>query len=469
MQQPASALTIKNPKTMETDTKPPVPLFSLCEALLSLETLDQAKRFLRDLCTPKELKDLEERWRVCQLLQQGELTYRQIQTLSGASLGTITRVARFLKDEPHQGYRTVLGKLNSSTPPQTPRPKASGDTQTLLRRAFCTVCCTLLMGLGPLSAKAWATPTAPRVCILQTTQHVALERTTQGLIDGLTQAGFESPHSLVLKTACAQGSVALAGQMATAFISQEPQALVGIGTLAAQSFLKHLDKTPTPLVFASVTDPQASGLMSAKGIYGVSNWVPLEPQLALFMRLQPGLKRLGMVYNPGEINSVAIVKRLEDSCKAMGLVLVAQVAVKTADVPQAALQLASQVDAIFISNDNTALSSLETILAAGQKYNIPVYVSDTDAVARGALAALGPNQYELGMQAAQLVATLLRGQIPDQAVVYPQDLQLYLNATVAGQLGIVLPKDLLEQAAAVIGGTAAPGPAVQSSPATPST
>jgi uncharacterized protein YerC len=54
---------------------------------------------------------LAERWRVCRLLNEGDLSYREIHDVTGASLATITRVARFLKDEPHHGYRSVLKKM----------------------------------------------------------------------------------------------------------------------------------------------------------------------------------------------------------------------------------------------------------------------------------------------------------------------------------------------------------------------
>ncbi len=84
----------------------------LCQAFLLCENEQQILNFLKDLCTPQELHALAERWRVCRLLQQGNLSYRDIHAMTGASLTTIGRVARFLKDEPYHGYRAVLDKIN---------------------------------------------------------------------------------------------------------------------------------------------------------------------------------------------------------------------------------------------------------------------------------------------------------------------------------------------------------------------
>ncbi len=84
----------------------------LIEALLLLETKQEAERFLKDLCTPQEMQTLAERWKVCKLLNKEELSYREIHEKTGASLATITRVARFLKTEPHQGYAVILKKMD---------------------------------------------------------------------------------------------------------------------------------------------------------------------------------------------------------------------------------------------------------------------------------------------------------------------------------------------------------------------
>ncbi len=87
------------------------PYDELLEAFLTITTKDDLHRFLKDLCTPQELSALTERWRVCKLLHTQEFSYREISEQTGASLATITRVARFLKDEPHHGYLAVLEKI----------------------------------------------------------------------------------------------------------------------------------------------------------------------------------------------------------------------------------------------------------------------------------------------------------------------------------------------------------------------
>ena len=79
---------------------------ALCAALASLTTAEECRDFLRDLCTPAELQALIDRWLVVALLQD-ELPYRRIHELTGVSVTTIGRVARFLHDG-HGGYTVAL-------------------------------------------------------------------------------------------------------------------------------------------------------------------------------------------------------------------------------------------------------------------------------------------------------------------------------------------------------------------------
>lgn len=81
---------------------------NLCVALTRIDRADAMRAVLVDLCTPAELRALAERWRVAEMLHEGNLSYRDINAATGVSTTTIGRVARFLKDEPYGGYRLLL-------------------------------------------------------------------------------------------------------------------------------------------------------------------------------------------------------------------------------------------------------------------------------------------------------------------------------------------------------------------------
>lgn len=328
---------------------------------------------------------------------------------------------------------------------------SSIDSKELKMTQLKVLLATLFFSCLSLSS-LWAEPQQTKILISKSSDNPALNRAIEGIIDGLAENGLITNQNLTLRIESAQGNFALASQIATKFSTQEPDLFVGLGTISSMSLSKYATTGKIPLVFASVTDPLSSKLVNdisspGKNTTGVSDAVDLEGQLDLFREIQPNLKRLGVIYNPGEQNSVTSLARLEPLCKSKGIQLIKQSAAKTSDIPQATTKLINQVDAIFIDNDNTALSALQSIIKIATERKIPVYVSDTDAVELGTLAALGPNQYDLGKQAARMMIDILNGKAAGSIKVeHPSKTELFLNAKAASKVGIELSPELKKRA-----------------------
>ncbi len=303
----------------------------------------------------------------------------------------------------------------------------------------------LLQSNSPLQEKQ------AKIYINQLVEHPALDATTRGIVDGLFEAGYVNGKNMELKIEFSQGNMSLAGQIATKFVSNSPDVVVGVATIAAQSFAKFTRNGKTKLIFTSVTDPIGANLVKSierpgNNTSGVSNFMPLEPQLKMFKCVIPFIKKLGFLYNPGEVNSISLIKKLEVLCPKFDIELVTLSANKTSEVAQSAIKLSSLVDAIFISNDNTALSAFRTIIKAANGGKVPVFVSDTDIAGHGAIVAFGPNQYELGKQTAKMIIQVLNGKdINNMKVEFPEKMELFFNKKLIKKLGVKLPCELLEE------------------------
>jgi TrpR-related protein YerC/YecD len=90
---------------------------ALFNAILSLDDVDEAERFFRDLCTLNELHDMAQRWAVVRMLDSG-MHYAEISRTTGASTATITRIASWL-NHGEGGYRSMLEKLDAASPSGT--------------------------------------------------------------------------------------------------------------------------------------------------------------------------------------------------------------------------------------------------------------------------------------------------------------------------------------------------------------
>jgi TrpR-related protein YerC/YecD len=84
-------------------------LHRLCEALCALETPQEARDLLADLCTSRETSELAQRLEVAVMLRSGA-SYLEVSHATGASSTTVSRVSKCLNGEVG-GYRVVLDRL----------------------------------------------------------------------------------------------------------------------------------------------------------------------------------------------------------------------------------------------------------------------------------------------------------------------------------------------------------------------
>lgn len=295
------------------------------------------------------------------------------------------------------------------------------------------------------------------VAISQIIEHEALDETYRGIVEELNAEGYIPGKTVKIVYETAQGSPMMAGQIAQKYVGMKPDVMVGIGTMAAQAMVAANKGRNIPIVFSSVTDPVGAQLVASltepgAGVTGVTNWVALEPQIEKFKQILPKMKRLGIVFNPGEGNSVILVSRLKDVGSKMGLEVIESPATSTMEVSMAAEHIANKVDAFFISNDNTALAAFQAIIAVANDAQIPVFVSDIDIVQRGAVAALGPDQYGVGRQTGKIIIEILKGTSPGRIrVVSPQKSEFYINLDAMERIHLRVPEAIINEADEVIG------------------
>jgi len=286
--------------------------------------------------------------------------------------------------------------------------------------------------------------------IIQVVEHPALDQTRMGILAALKENGYTNNKNVNVHYESAQGNPALATQIIQKFIGQKADLIIAIGTTVAQTAKQATQENKIPVIFASVTDPMNAKLvasldMPGGNVTGVSNYISISKQFAFFKRLLPHLKHIGVVYNPGEANSVTIIDKMNEVSDVFDITLHTSPATKTSDVMAATQNLIGKTEAIFINNDNTALSAFDAVVKVANEHEIPVFVSDIDCVEKGALAALGPDQYELGKQVGQMAHRILSGKTPSNPPVeMPKKVQAKMNFHVSTKLGIAYQNDTTE-------------------------
>ncbi|KII79714.1 ABC transporter substrate-binding protein [Vibrio renipiscarius] len=291
------------------------------------------------------------------------------------------------------------------------------------------------------------------VAVSQIVEHPALDATREGLIDGLKARGYEQGKNLEFDYKTAQGNPAIAVQIARQFVGERPDVLVGIATPTAQALVAAT--RDIPVVFTAVTDPVGAKLVNqleqpGKNVTGLSDLSPVAQHVELIKEILPDVKTIGVVYNPGEANAVALVNLLKDSAKQHGIEIIEATALKSADVQSATQVIAAKSDVIYAATDNTVASAFEGMIVAANQSKTPVLGGATSYVEKGAIAGLGFDYYQVGVQTAAYVADILEGKAPGTLdVKVAEGSDLVVNTKVAKALGIEIPTSVLERATSV--------------------
>lgn len=283
------------------------------------------------------------------------------------------------------------------------------------------------------------------VAISQIAPHPSLDATKDGFLAALKDAGIVEGENLKVDYNNAQGEASNNQSIAQKIGSGGYDLALGIATPSA---LALADKVKDfPMLFAAVTDPVDADIISnmdkpGGNISGASDTNPVAiTQLMDFIAENfTNVKTVGVIINEGEANAVIMTKQAEAALAAHDIKLIKAVVTNTSEVQQAAQSLVGRADALYITLDNTAVSSVDAILKVARDNKLPFFSSDRDTVEAGAFATVGFKYYDHGYQVGQMAVEILKdGKNPgDMKVTVPEKLDFILNLKAAEALGITV-------------------------------
>jgi putative tryptophan/tyrosine transport system substrate-binding protein len=306
--------------------------------------------------------------------------------------------------------------------------------------AFCIVCFLLVTTLLPAQPREW------NISVSQYLLHPALDALLKGFKETLREKGFKVQYYIHV----ANGDEAANVEIAKRIAGEHPDLVLALSTPSAQACRKHLPDVT--LLFSAVTDPVEAGLVAGldkpgPNITGMTDMSPVERHIALIRELQPKLKKLGVLYNANEANSLSVVKVVREECRKHGIEVVLKTVEKKENVAEAAAILVGESDAVYVPTDNTVVSAIETVAKICGKNRRPLYAADVDSVPRGALVSLAIDYYGMGRQTARMAERILGGESPASMPVESQeDFRIHVNLKAAQLMGIELPVSLLQSA-----------------------
>ena len=309
---------------------------------------------------------------------------------------------------------------------------------------------TFLLASGP---RLWAQQ-VPHVLVVGPLDNYGALLT--GVLEGLHSAGFTDASRIRIDPRNAsspdQAKAAIGAALDTGV--DAIVTVFGPSTQAASAAT-----TKIPIIFCPVADPVASKLAVSNdapggNLTGVASAdaEASRRRIAAFRQVLPKLTRLAVLFDSGFTPDRVQMKNFEQIAPSAGIVLVSR-AIADESAAVAALQALgrSDADAVFILKDSLLRHAGDELKNAALGQKLPILVGDPDLVEfPGVVAAVGPNQEELGKLCGHTTARILKGAKPADLAIEHPTFDLLVNLKSAQRLGVVVPARALTHAVRVI-------------------
>ena len=280
-----------------------------------------------------------------------------------------------------------------------------------------------------------------KIGVTQFMTHPSLDLVKKGFEDAIKQAGIDADFD----EKNANGEVSTATLIANNYKADKKDLVFGIATPSAQQLANNI--TDIPVLFSAVTDPASAKILNSN-VTGTRDKVDnVSQQLDLLLKLNPNVKKIGVLYNPSEQNSLVQIAEIQKRAKEKKLEVVLQGITNFGELAQATKNLLTQVDALYLPTDNLVVSGMQLITSEAISAKKIVVVSENSSVGIGALFTMGIDYYQLGKRTGQMAVEILNGkpvsQVPFET---SKQLKLYVNEKTAKALGIDINNPLFKGA-----------------------
>jgi ABC-type uncharacterized transport system substrate-binding protein len=296
------------------------------------------------------------------------------------------------------------------------------------------------------------------VALLQHVSQPIIEEGAKGVIAGLAAAGYEDGDTIRLRRFNAEGDAGTSNTIARELVGGEYDLIVTLSTPSLQAVAGANRDAKVRHVFGMVSDPVAAGVGIARDdpmkhppyMVGLGTMQPVAEAFRLARKLAPELARVGVAWNPSEVNSEACTKIARSVCRELRIELLEANVDNSAGVREAVASIIGRgAEAIWIGGDVTVLASIESVIGPARSAGIPVFSNIPACSVRGALFDLGADYYQVGGKVGELAGQVLSGEPPGVLPIrFEVPAELWINRLALEQLkgGWSFPADIQAKA-----------------------
>ena len=271
-----------------------------------------------------------------------------------------------------------------------------------LVQVICVLLCSMMIGCSLPSASK---KDVKKYVIVKQLDHASIDEIAVAIENEL-KALDETAEVEIYSGQNDQSTLMQIGKQA---VTDGADVIIPIGTLAAQTMVVASEDTEIPVVYATISDPEAASLTGIDRVTGTSDALNTKQFVDMMLKQNPDLKTVGLLYSNSEANSqkpIAEVKKILDEKKIKYIEATANTSQEV--IAAASSLIASKVDAVFTPTDNVIMSSELAIYESFMNANIPHYAGADSFVRSGAFATCGVNYTDAGIKTAKLAYEVLQ-------------------------------------------------------------
>lgn len=248
------------------------------------------------------------------------------------------------------------------------------------------------------------------VVIIKQLDHASLDEIAAAIEERLLELADEQGRNIDIQTVSGQNDPTILKQLADQATADKADVIIPIATLAAQVTASAVEPYGTPVVFAAVSDPEGAGLTGLKNVTGTSDALNTATIVDMMFAVDPGLKKVGLLYSLSETNSELPIKEAKELLGQKGVEVIEATANTTDEViAGASFLVQSGVDTVFTPTDNVIMSAELAIYETLRDGGIKHYAGADSFVRNGAFATCGVNYTDLGHRTAELAFDAVDG------------------------------------------------------------
>lgn len=280
--------------------------------------------------------------------------------------------------------------------------------------------------------------------ILQSDDLAEQDKMTAGVLAALEGEGY-SKGRVKIDIAKAKGNDKKLEASAKKFARDRKDLIIAIGTDSAKAAAKVTKNIP-------VVGVGVMNFKKDKDFEGHHNFTGMMDTPAILSQIRMAgrcmsLKKLGILYNPGDAAASLQVEILRDVAAQKGLSLY-EVAYQPDKAAEPQIQkLVGHITALYVPEDTDLLTHFDDIVKVMNGANIPIIGEQSEMVRRGALISVSPSYYRMGFSGGRMAASLLKGDLipEDIPIMRQQDPDIVINMKQVNALNIPLPGDLWQR------------------------